>query len=234
MLGRGIIKGFLETARNFFGSYYDRARLTTVQYPEVKLAPWENARTFPFLVYDGQDPIAGLRCTACTICSQECPAHCIEIVKDTVKRADYLGKMQLQPKVFNIDIAVCMGCGICAEVCPFDSIKMDQIYDLVAAVYDRRQTLDSVKTGQVLDQPGENRSLVLQLKDLAKSNDYFRLLHPTEAAAVDEARAEEQRKAQAKKAAATTQTTPATLATPATPATSAAAASIAPTTPSAT
>jgi len=230
MLGRGIIKGFFETARNFCGSYYDRARLTTVQYPEVKLAPWENARTFPFLIYDGQDPIAGLRCTACTICAQECPAHCIEIVKDTAKRADYLGKMQLQPKVFNIDIAVCMGCGICAEVCPFDSIKMDQVYDLVATFYDHRQTLDSVKTGQAHDQPGENHSLVLQLKDLAKSNDYFRLLHPTEAAAVDEARAEEQRKAQAKKAAATPPVAPATLATPAT---SAAAASIAPTMPSA-
>ncbi len=180
MFGRGIIKGFLETGRNFCGSYYDRARLTTVQYPEVKLAPWENARTVPFLVYDGDNAMAGLRCTACTICEQECPAHCIEIVKDTAKRADYLGKMQLQPKVFNIDATVCMGCGICAEVCPFDSIKMDQVYDLA----------------------GGNRSLLLTLKELAKSNEYFRLIHPTEAAVVDAARAEDQRKAQAKKAAA--------------------------------
>ena len=179
MLGGGIIQGFLETGRNFCGSYYDPARLTTVQYPEVKLAPWENARTVPFLVYDGADAIAGLRCTACTICEQECPAHCIEIVKDTAKRADYLGKMQLQPKVFNIDAMVCMSCGICAEVCPFDSIKMDQVYDLA----------------------GGKRSLILTLKDLSKSNDYFRLIHPTEAALVDAARAEEQRKAQAKKAA---------------------------------
>jgi NADH-quinone oxidoreductase subunit I len=179
MLGGGIIKGLWETGRNFCGSYYDPARLTTVQYPEAKLAAWENARTVPFLVYDGEDAVAGLRCTACTICEVECPAHCIEIVKDTAKRADYLGKMQLQPKVFNIDAMVCMSCGICAEVCPFDSIKMDQVYDLA----------------------GENRSLILTLKDLAKSNDYFRLIHPTEAALVDAARAEEQRKAQAKKAA---------------------------------
>ena len=127
MLGRGLLRGFFETGRNFCGSYYDPARLTTVQYPEEKLAPQENARTVPFLVCDGEDPLAGLRCTACTICSQECPAHCIEIVKDTVKKPDYLGKMQLQPKVFNIDMAVCMACGICVEVCPFDSIKMDQI-----------------------------------------------------------------------------------------------------------
>ena len=44
--------------------------------------------------------------------------------------------------------------------------------------------------------------MVLHKADLAKSNDYFREIHPAEAAAVDAARAEEQRKAQAKKAAA--------------------------------
>jgi NADH-quinone oxidoreductase subunit I len=180
MLGRGIIKGLIETGRNFCGSYYDPERLTTVQYPEEKLPPQENARTIPFLVYDGNDPATGLRCTACTICAQECPAHCIDIVKDTVKKPDFVGKMQLQPKSFDIDIAVCMGCGICAEVCPFDSIKMDRIFDLASV----------------------SRTLVLNKADLAKSNEYFGQIHPTEAATVDEARAEELRKAQAKKAAA--------------------------------
>jgi NADH-quinone oxidoreductase subunit I len=180
MLGRGIIRGFFETGRNFFGSYYDPARLTTVQYPEEKLAPLENARTIPFLVCDGADLAAGMRCTACTICAQECPAHCIAIVKDTVKKSDYVGKMQLQPKSFDIDIAVCMGCGVCVEVCPFDSIKMDRVFELAS----------------------DHRDLILHKEDLAKSNDYFRQIHPAEAALVDAARAEEQRKAQAKKAAA--------------------------------
>jgi NADH-quinone oxidoreductase subunit I len=177
MLGRGILRGLIETWRNFQGSYYDPARLTTVQYPEEKLPPRENARTIPFLVYDGEDPLAGLRCTACSICAVECPAHCIEIVKDTAKKPDYLGKMQVHPKVFNIDMAVCMECGICAEVCPFDSIKMDRVFE----------------------SSSDHRRMVLQKKDLAKSNDYFRQIHPTEAAAVDAARAEKQRKAQAKK-----------------------------------
>jgi NADH-quinone oxidoreductase subunit I len=179
MLGFGIIKGLAETWRNFIGSYYDPARLTTVQYPEQKLPPNENARTIPFLVFDGEDPMAGLRCTACSICAQECPAHCIEIVKDTTKKPDYLGKMQFYPKVFNIDMGVCMACGICAEVCPFDSIKMDRVFELSS----------------------HDRGMVLQKSDLAKPNDYFREIHPTEAAAVDAARAEEQRKAEAKKAA---------------------------------
>ena len=37
MLGKGIVKGLGETARNFFGSYAKEDRLITVQYPEEKL-----------------------------------------------------------------------------------------------------------------------------------------------------------------------------------------------------
>ena len=37
MLGEGIAKGFVETARNFFGSYVSKDRLTTVQFPEERL-----------------------------------------------------------------------------------------------------------------------------------------------------------------------------------------------------
>ncbi len=33
MLGEGIVKGLAETARNFFGSYVSKDRLTTVQFP---------------------------------------------------------------------------------------------------------------------------------------------------------------------------------------------------------
>lgn len=178
MLGLGIIRGMIETGRNFIGSYYKPDRLTTVQYPEEKLKPQENARTIPFLVYDGDDAAAGLRCTACTICEQECPAQCIYIVKDTVKKPDYLGKMQFHPKVFDIDVSVCMACGICAEVCPFDSIKMDQVFNLAStARFD---------------------ALLHHKEQLAKSNDYFRAIHPGEAAEIDERRVEDKRKAEAK------------------------------------
>ena len=52
MLGEGILKGMAETARNFFGSYVSKERLTTVQYPEQRIPAVEAARVFPFLVYD--------------------------------------------------------------------------------------------------------------------------------------------------------------------------------------
>ena len=68
MLGEGILKGLAETARNFFASYVSAERMTTVEYPEERIAPFESARVFPFLVYDGTDWAAGLRCVACQIC----------------------------------------------------------------------------------------------------------------------------------------------------------------------
>jgi NADH-quinone oxidoreductase subunit I len=55
LLGEGILKGMMETAKNFAGSYVSAERLTTVEYPEERIAPVEAARVFPFLVYDGGD-----------------------------------------------------------------------------------------------------------------------------------------------------------------------------------
>jgi NADH-quinone oxidoreductase subunit I len=181
MNGAGIIQGMIETARNFAGSYHDPERLTTVQYPEEKLPPVENARTIPFLVYDGGDAMAGLRCTACTICEKECPPQCIYIIKDLAKKPDYVGKMQLQPKVFDIDMSVCMSCGICVEVCPFDAIKMDQVFEL--------STSDRFL------------GLLFHKEQLAKPNGYFSQLHKTEAAEIDARRHEDKRKAEASAAA---------------------------------
>ncbi|HWH68411.1 MAG TPA: 4Fe-4S binding protein [Candidatus Sulfotelmatobacter sp.] len=178
MLGEGIIKGMAETARNFFGSYVKSDRLVTVQYPEERLPQKEAARNFPFLVYDGEDWQKGLRCVACQICEKECPPQCIFIVKDVTKKPDYTGKLQFQPKVFNIDTSVCMSCQICVEVCPFDAIKMDVEYEL--STHDRFA------------------KLLLHKSDLARSNKYYHKIHPTEAAEVDARLQAEKLKAEAK------------------------------------
>src|SRR3974390_3312184 len=178
MLGEGIAKGMAETARNFLGSYAVEDRLTTVQYPEERLPQQEAARNFPFLVYDGTDWQKGLRCVAGQICEKECPPKCIYIVKDTVKKPDYIGKLQFQPKVFDIDTSVCMSCQICVEVCPFEAIKMDVAYEL--------STDDRFA------------QLLLNKQVLAKSNNYYHKIHPTEAAEVDARLAAEKVKAEAK------------------------------------
>ena len=64
MIGTGILKGMAVTARNFVGSYFEKDRLITVQYPEERETLPENYRNFPFLIYDGDDTHAGLRCVA--------------------------------------------------------------------------------------------------------------------------------------------------------------------------
>ena len=178
MLGQGILKGMAETARNFLGSYVKDDRLVTVQYPEERRPQAEAARNFPFLVHDGDDWQKGLRCVACLICEKECPPQCIYIVKDTVRKPDYTGKLQFQPKTFDIDTSVCMSCQICVEVCPFDAIKMDVEYELSTA-----------------DRFG---SLLVRKAQLAKPNQYFHKIHPVEAAEVDARLGAEKAKAEAK------------------------------------
>src|SRR5207237_3477631 len=182
MLGEGIIKGLAETARNFVGSYVEADRLTTVQYPEERLPTKEAARNFPFLVFDGNDAHAGLRCVACQICEKECPPQCIYIEKSKDKKPDYVGKPQFNPKIFDIDISVCMSCQICVEVCPFEAIKMDKDFEL-----SKRERFDS---------------LLFRKEELSKSNEYYHRIHPIEAAAVDRNLAEAAEAAEAKKKAA--------------------------------
>jgi len=182
MLGEGIVQGLVETARNFFGSYFEKDRLTTVQYPEERLPLPEASRVFPFLLYDGSDPEAGLRCVACQICEKECPPRCIHIDKSKDKKPDFVGKPQFYPAVFNIDVSVCMSCQICVEVCPFDAIRMDKMFELGTD-----------------DRFG---GLLYTKKELAKPNEYYQRIHPVEAAETDERRAKEAEEAKAKAAAA--------------------------------
>jgi len=170
--GSGIIKGLAVTARNALGSYFDRARakrLITRQYPEERPVLPEASRSFPFLIYDNDDPERGIRCVACKICEIECPPQCIYIELER----DANGKSLKRPKIFNIDISVCMGCQICAEVCPFESIRMDNVFE--KSNYDRFD------------------SLLLRKEQLLKSNAYYRYIKPTECAETDAIRLKKQK-----------------------------------------
>ena len=178
MLGTGIVKGMVETARNFVGSYVSEDRLTTVEYPDERLPLQEATRQFPFLLFDGTDPHAGLRCVACQICEKECPPQCIYIEKSKDKKPDYVGKPQFYPATFDIDISVCMSCQICVEVCPFEAIKMDTEFELS----------DTDRFG----------GLLLHKQQLSKSNEHYQTIHPAESAEVDARLAAEKAKAEAK------------------------------------
>ena len=179
MLVVGILKGLAETARNFVGSFFEKDRLTTVQFPEERLVLPEASRSFPFLVYDGEDNERGLRCVACKICEKECPPQCIFIEKSKDKKPDFVGKQQFYPDVFDIDVSVCMSCQICVEVCPFDAIRMDNDFEL---------STDDRFGG-----------LLWTKEKLARPNEHYLAIHPTEANEVEARRAEEKAQAEAKK-----------------------------------
>ena len=160
MFGFGVLKGMWVTLKNFVGSYFSKERLTTVQYPEERLSEKERFRNFPFLVFDEkpEDP----RCVACDICAKECPPKCIYIVRDT----DTEGKPLKKPKTFDIDYTICMNCGICEEVCPFDAIFMDHQFELAEF--------------------GRFEDLLYRKERLLKPNSYFHKIRPTDATRIDE------------------------------------------------
>src|SRR5260370_15859856 len=93
-----------------------------------------------------------------------------------------MAKPQFYPKVFDIDISVCMSCKICVEVCPFEAIKMDKDFEL-----SKRERFDA---------------LLFRKEELSKSNEYYHRIHPVEAAAVDANLAAAAAAAEAKKKAA--------------------------------
>jgi NADH-quinone oxidoreductase subunit I len=71
-----------------------------------------------------------------------------------------------------------MSCQICVEVCPFEAIKMDTEFEL-----------------STTDRFG---GLLHDREQLAKSNEHYHKIHPTEAAEVDARLADEKTKADAK------------------------------------
>ena len=87
-------------------------------------------------------------CTVCMLCARECPDWCIYIDshKETVPATPSGGRAKVTHVLdrFAIDFSLCMYCGICIEVCPFDALfwAPDYAYaqaDIGDLVHEREQ-----------------------------------------------------------------------------------------------
>jgi NADH-quinone oxidoreductase subunit I len=76
-------------------------------------------------------------CTSCMVCAQECPDWCIYIDahKETVPAVTEGGRARSHYVLdrFAIDYALCMYCGICIDVCPFDALFWSPAHDYAEA-----------------------------------------------------------------------------------------------------
>ncbi len=107
----GLLNGLAVTLRTL------TRPAVTAEYPD----------TAPTLPPRSRGVIALLEenCTVCMLCARECPDWCIHIDshKETLP-AEGGGRARQRNVLdrFAIDFSLCMYCGICIEVCPFDAL----------------------------------------------------------------------------------------------------------------
>jgi NADH-quinone oxidoreductase subunit I len=124
-----IMRGLTVTAKHFFvnlaihitrmfGFKPKNRGSVTYQYPEERRPLSPRVRSLHRLTKreDGTP-----RCVACMMCETICPAKCIYIVGENHPDPD----IEKRPISFDIDIGVCVFCGLCVEACPEDAIRMD-------------------------------------------------------------------------------------------------------------
>jgi NADH-quinone oxidoreductase subunit I len=124
--GSGLIKGMAVTLKTMVktialpGKY-----LNTVNYPKDKETPVPRARGVIALDQEA--------CTVCMLCARNCPDWCIYIEGHKEEKAPDKpgGRVRVRATLdrFDIDYALCMYCGICVEVCPFDALFWSPDYE---------------------------------------------------------------------------------------------------------
>jgi NADPH-dependent glutamate synthase beta subunit-like oxidoreductase len=86
-------------------------------------------------------------CVGCTFCARTCPDHCIK-----VERVDDPGARCLTR--YDLDLSKCCFCGLCAEQCPTDALRMTGQYEL--SFYHR--DLMVFDKGEMLRDPAPSRA----------------------------------------------------------------------------
>ncbi len=117
----GIFEAMKVTLRTML------SKAVTVQYPEERIELPERTRGVIALLEEN--------CTVCMLCSKDCPCWCIyieghkEAVPGRRKPVNALDR-------FAIDYGLCMYCGICVEVCPFDALHWSPYFEYNSYTYE--------------------------------------------------------------------------------------------------
>ncbi|MEW1954650.1 4Fe-4S binding protein [Terrabacter sp. NPDC080008] len=108
----GLVKGLATTAKSLTRHTH------TAEYPDVAPALPPRSR--------GVIALTEENCTSCMLCARECPDWCIYIDshKEELPPTTPGGRARQRNVLdrFAIDFSLCMYCGICIEVCPFDAL----------------------------------------------------------------------------------------------------------------
>jgi len=119
-----LVKGLGITGHTLFG------RTVTVHYPRGEVPNLVGFRGPIALVSRSEDPEKP-KCIACLLCMNICPSHCISVTKmkapkpDPAQDANPAASKPAAPKLpqtYVYEYSLCSLCGLCAEVCPVDSI----------------------------------------------------------------------------------------------------------------
>ena len=84
----------------------------------------------------GTIALSASACTSCMICVRECPTWCIELESHTEQVSDAGARRPRTVNVldaFRLDFGLCMYCGICVDLCPFDALAWSPEHDHTAA-----------------------------------------------------------------------------------------------------
>jgi NADH-quinone oxidoreductase subunit I len=133
------------TVRHLLRNLTHLRNLPTILYPEEKRDYSQRFRGKHILKTreDGT-----LKCVACYMCEQACPAECITIVAGEHPKIAY----EKYPVVFDIDMLRCVFCGFCVDACPKDAIWMTRNYEL--AFFTRREAVFGID--KLIEKPGES------------------------------------------------------------------------------
>jgi NADH-quinone oxidoreductase subunit I len=138
-----ILFGMATTIRHFLRNFVSIGRLPTILYPEQK-RDYSGRFRGKHILKTRED--GTLKCVACYMCAQACPADCIEIVAGEHPKIEY----EKYPLAFNIDMLRCVMCGFCVDACPKDALWMSRDYEL--AFFSRHESVFDIT--RLAEKPG--------------------------------------------------------------------------------